>query len=64
VSKRAQAVAELGDPIDLLLEWYQWWERTLGTPVKLPRALHIRTALLLVNNGHREILELSDVVCN
>lgn len=57
-AKRAQALADLGDPIEMLLEWYRWWEVALGVPPKLPRALHVRTAMMLVNNGHPEIMEL------
>lgn len=33
--------------IDLLREWMTWWERS-DAPAKMPAALHVRTATLLV----------------
>ena len=35
------------DALTLLAEWYDWWIETPGAPEKMPKALHVRTALLL-----------------
>lgn len=32
---------------DLLRAWYRWWEEDDRAPVKMPYALHVRTALYL-----------------
>jgi hypothetical protein len=33
-----------GTPMDLLREWLAWWKQDENVPVKLPNALHVRTA--------------------
>lgn len=37
----------LGSAESLLAEWFAWWRDTDELPVKLPDALHVRTALFL-----------------
>lgn len=39
--------AFFGSPLELLREWFAWWENTPGTPAKMPQSLHTRTAGLL-----------------
>lgn len=36
---------------NLLFEWYCWWFASPDAPVKMPEALHIRTALALQELG-------------
>lgn len=35
-------------PLDLLREWYEWWQA--NGPSKLPDSLHVRTALAIALN--------------
>jgi hypothetical protein len=35
----------------LLFEWYCWWFASSDAPAKMPEALHIRTALALLEQG-------------
>jgi excisionase family DNA binding protein len=35
------------DPRALLQEWFDWWSTSDVAPVKLPRSLHVRTAITL-----------------
>lgn len=45
------------DPERLLLEWFRWWRSDPEAPVKMPEALHVRTAAYLtakaVQDGRR-----------
>lgn len=37
--------------IDLLAEWFAYWEDDDNMPGKMPAALHVRTAIALLNRG-------------
>lgn len=41
-----------GPPVRLLNEWYRWWLNSDTAPVKMPEALHIRTAMALQALGY------------
>lgn len=36
------------DPYALLMEWLRWWKEDPEAPVKMPNALHVRTAMALL----------------
>ncbi|MGH7792058.1 MAG: hypothetical protein ACREOB_07045 [Thermodesulfobacteriota bacterium] len=36
---------------ELLREWYDWWYNDPTAPVKMPDALHVRTAVYFVKEG-------------
>lgn len=38
------------DPVDLLQEWFEWWQKDPDAPAKMPDALHVRTAIFLKIN--------------
>jgi hypothetical protein len=38
--------------LDLLAQWYAWWFASDEAPPKMPDALHIKTALFLMENGY------------
>jgi hypothetical protein len=40
-------VSITGDADSLLREWFDWWTKDADAPVKLPNALHVRTAMYL-----------------
>ena len=39
------------DPLDLLEEWYDLWFNSQDMQAKLPKALHVRTAITLTEAG-------------
>jgi hypothetical protein len=41
-----------GPVVKLLNEWYQWWLDTPNAPAKMPSALHVRTAMVLMTLGY------------
>lgn len=45
---RSSADAAFGTPWELLAQWYDWWRNTDEAPVKMPDALHVRTAMALM----------------
>lgn len=49
--QRAATGDEVTDSDQLLFEWYCWWFASSEAPVKMPAALHIRTALTLQAQG-------------
>lgn len=39
-------------PLDLLREWFEWWQA--HGPAKLPDSLHVRTAMAIALNDFRD----------
>ena len=43
--------------IDLLAEWFEYWDQQDHMPTKMPNALHTRTAVALVTSGRWPMAE-------
>lgn len=44
------------DPLDLLWEWMAYWDAEDHMPAKMPNALHVRSAVALVNSGRTVLI--------
>lgn len=47
IDRDEAAARAFGEPVELLREWFEYWERDEDMPVKMPNSLHVRTACAL-----------------
>lgn len=48
------------DPLNLLREWFEWWQGTDTAPHKLPNSLHVRSAMAIAITDFGRSKELQE----